>query len=264
MTALLTTLVVAELVVLVLLSFLVLGLLRSHALILKSLHDLGAGLELDRQVEQERAGEGGPGPVPVELERGVVTPGRTGDATAPQIIGADLGGAERSVDLGGRTLLAFLTTGCSVCAGFWSEFRSAVDVPGGGQLLVVTKGDDEESPSALAKAAAPGLDIVRSGPAWGDYDIPGSPYFVYVDAGRVIGEGSATTWAQVSDLMAQALGDDEHRAAVADGYVDRGDRDDPTSVDAELLAAGIGPDHPSLRPPPRPGAAAPDHGHEHG
>ena len=32
----------------------------------------------------------------------------------------------------------------------------------------------------------------------------------------------------------------------------------------ELLAAGIGPDHPSLRPPPRPGAAAPDHGHEHG
>ena len=77
MTALLTTLVVAELVVLVLLSFLVLGLLRSHALILKSLHDLGAGLELDRQVEQERAREGGsPGPVPVELERGVVDEGR--------------------------------------------------------------------------------------------------------------------------------------------------------------------------------------------
>lgn len=249
MTALLTTLVVAELVVLVLLSVLVLGLLRSHALILKSLHDLGAGLELDRTLEEERAAEGGVGPVPVELERGVVTPARAGDSEAPEVVGVDLSGGDRRVDLGGRTLLAFLTTGCSVCAGFWEEFRSPVAVPGGGGLVVVTKGDDEESPSALGKLAPPGVDVVRSGAAWGDYDIPGSPYFVYVDAGRIIGEGSATSWAQVSDLMAQAVGDDEHRSA-AEGFVDRGDRDDPASVDVELLAAGIGPDHPSLRPEP--------------
>lgn len=259
MTALLTTLVVGELVVLVLLSVLVLGLLRSHALILKSLHELGAGLELDRQLEDERAGEGGPGPVPVELERGVVTPTRADDAVAPQVIGADLAGGERRLDLDGRVLLAFLTTGCSVCAGFWKEFRESVQVPGGGDLVVVTKGDEEESPSALAKLASPGLDVVRAGAAWGDYDIPGSPYFVYVDGGRIIGEGSATSWAQVSDLMAQAVGDDEHRAADADGYVDRGDRDHPESVDAELLAAGIGPDHPSLRPPPREDSPDPDH-----
>lgn len=250
MTALLTTLVVAEFVVLVLLSVLVLGLLRSHALILKSLHDLGAGLELDRALEEERSAEGGVGPVPVELERGVVTPTRDEESAAAEVIGADLSGRDRRVDLSGRTLLAFLTTGCSVCAGFWKEFGSPVAVPGGGDLLVVTKGDDEESPSALAKVASPGLDIVRSGAAWGDYEIPGSPYFVYVDGGRIVGEGSATSWAQVSDLMAQAVGDDEQRAA-ADGFVDRGDRDDPASVDAELLAAGIGPDHPSLRPEPR-------------
>ena len=256
MTAVLITLVVAELVVLVLLSVLVLGLLRSHALILKSLHDLGAGLELDRTLEEEGRSEGGGvGPVPVELERGVVTPTRSDDSVAPDVIGTDLAGRDRTVDLGGRTLLAFLTTGCSVCAGFWEEFRSPVDVPGGGGLLVVTKGDDEESPSALAKVAAPGLDVVRAGAAWGDYDIPGSPYFVYVDGGRIIGEGSATSWAQVSDLMAQAVGDDEHRAA-AEGFVDRGDRDDPVSVDAEILAAGIGPDHPSLRPEPRRDGAA--------
>ena len=245
MTAVLITLVVAELVVLVLMGVLVLGLLRSHALILKSLHDLGAGLELDRALEEER-GSGSAGPVPVELERGVVTPTRGEDSAAPEIEGHDLAGQGRRVDLTGRTLLAFLTTGCSVCAGFWEEFRSPVDVPGGGHLLVVTKGDDEESPSALAQAASPGLEVVRSGAAWGDYDIPGSPYFVYVDGGRIIGEGSATSWAQVRDLMAQAVGDDEHRAA--DGFVDRGDRDDPVSVDAELLAAGIGPDHPSLHP----------------
>lgn len=248
MTALLTTLVVALLVAVALLSVLVLGLLRSHALILKSLHDLGAGLELDRKLEEEKKAESGVGPVPVELERGVIAPARGDDATAPEVTGGTLSGEDRRVDLGGRTLLAFLTTGCSVCAGFWEEFRFTVDVPGGGDLLVVTKGDEEESPSALAKLASPGLDVVRSSAAWGDYDIPGSPYFVYVDGGRIIGEGSATSWAQVSDLMAQAVGDDEHRAA---GFVDRGDRDDPVSVDAELLAAGIGPDHPSLRPEPR-------------
>lgn len=244
MTAALTTLVIAELVVLALLSVLVLGLLRSHALILKSLHELGAGLELDRQVEQE--GGSGPGPVPVELERGVIAPTRTTDEIVPSLSGQDIGGAPQVVELAqGRTLLAFLTTGCSVCAGFWDEFREPVAVPGGGELVVVAKGE-EESPSALAKVAAPGLPLLRSDVAWGDLEVPGSPYFVYVDSGRIIGEGSATSWAQVSDLMAQAVADDEHRAGQADGLLDRGEHDDPGSVDSELLAAGIGPDHPSL------------------
>lgn len=249
MNPLLTTLVIAELVVLVLLSVLVLGLLRSHALILKSLHDLGAGLELDRQAEEDSRPTSSPGPVPVELERGVVAPARDGDAVMPEIVGVHLRGGERREDLAGRTLLAFLTTGCSVCAGFWEEFRRSVDVPGGGRLLVVAKGDDEESASTLAKVAAPHLEVLRSTAAWGDFDIPGSPYFVYVEGGRIIGEGSATTWAQVSDLMAQVVADDEHHA-LAGRVDDRGDRDDPVSVDAELLAAGIGPDHPSLRPEP--------------
>lgn len=252
MSTVLVTLVVAELIVLALLSVLVLGLLRSHALILKSLHELGAGLELDRRAEDEQrhaSSSGGPGPVPVELERGVVAPARPDDATAPAVVGRGLDGADREIDLSGRTLLAFLTTGCSVCAGFWEEFRQPAGVPGGGDLVVVTKGDDEESPSTLAKLVRPHLALVRSSAAWGDYDIPGSPYFVFVDDGRIIGEGSATSWAQVSDLMAQAVADDEHRAA-ADGYLDRGARDEPGSVDAELLAAGIGPDHPSLHPEP--------------
>lgn len=248
MNPLLLTLVIGELVVLVLLSVLVLGLLRSHALILKSLHDLGAGLELDRAAE---AATGSPGPVPVELETGVVARGRADGAGVPELVGTRLGGGdERREDLSGRTLLAFLTTGCSVCASFWTEFRQPVDVPGGGRLLIVTKGDDEESPSALAKVAPPHLDLVRSSTAWGDFEIPGSPYFVYVEGGRVLGEGSATTWAQVSDLMAQAVADDEQRAGANEDFVDRGDRDHPASVDAELLAAGIGPDHPSLRPEP--------------
>ncbi len=41
--------VIAEGVAIVLLGVLVLGLLRSHALILKALHELGAGLELEKE-----------------------------------------------------------------------------------------------------------------------------------------------------------------------------------------------------------------------
>lgn len=49
MTTLLTAVVVALVVAVAVLGVLVYGLLRSHALILKSLHDLGADLELERE-----------------------------------------------------------------------------------------------------------------------------------------------------------------------------------------------------------------------
>ncbi len=45
--------------------------------------------------------------------------------------------------------------------------------------------------------------------AWEDYGMPGSPYFVLVDgaAGRVAGEGSATSWQQVVRLCGDASAD---------------------------------------------------------
>ena len=48
--------VIAEGVAIALLAVLVLGLLRSHALILKALHELGAGLELEKQPRPRAAG----------------------------------------------------------------------------------------------------------------------------------------------------------------------------------------------------------------
>ena len=248
-TAVLTALVIVLLLAVALLSVLVLGLLRSHALILRSLHDLGAGLDLE-ETAGTTSSSGGPGPVPVELEQGVIAPQRPDDARVETVRGLSMRGEQQSVDLtDGRHLLAFLTTGCHVCATFWEELRGPVEVPGGARMLVVAKGDDEESPSQLAKVAAGGPPLLRSTEAWDAQDIPGSPYFVYVDRGEIVGEGSATSWAQVSDLMGQAVADHEHR--VAQGDVEgRGDRDDPVSVDAELLAAGIGPDHESLYPDP--------------
>lgn len=280
--------VVAEGVAIVLLGLLVLGLLRSHALILRALHELGAGLELEKEAGTgvTRATSGGsPGPVPVELESGVVPATRHDSARGHDVVGTALDRTERRHDVtepGSRTLLAFLTSGCSVCQTFWEEFQHDVDVPGKGRLVVVAKGPEEESPSAL-KALAGRLDVVQSSRAWVDYDIPGSPYFVYVEAGTVTGEGSATTWAQVRDLMAQGVADaDEARVAagrsgpgavgpgaVGPGAVgsapsvDDGGRDSLTRIDAELQAAGITPGHPSLFVPPDPEPVAADGSVDH-
>jgi hypothetical protein len=58
--------VIAEGVAVALLAVLVLGLLRSHALILRALHELGAGLELEK--DAAAAGRGAsPRPVGVSI-----------------------------------------------------------------------------------------------------------------------------------------------------------------------------------------------------
>jgi hypothetical protein len=274
--------VIAEGVAVVLLGVLVLGLLRSHALILKALHELGAGLELENQAGTgvTTAATGGrPGPVPVELESGVVPATRKDSARAHRVVGTTLDGEERVITVEGvgqRTLLAFLTSGCSVCQTFWEEFGGAVAVPGDGDLRIIAKGPEEESPSSL-RSLAGGREVVQSSAAWTDYDIPGSPYFVYVEAGVVTGEGSATTWPQVRDLMAQAVADGaEARAAagrsgpgvLVGDLLGRGERDSLPRMDSELLAAGIRPGDPSLYASPDPGPADErdherDHGHGH-
>jgi hypothetical protein len=272
--------VIAEGVAIVLLGVLVLGLLRSHALILKALHELGAGLELEREAGTgvTTATTGGkPGPVPVELEAGVVQATRKDSATAHDIIGTDLDRAEQRVTVsapGTRTLLAFLTSGCSVCQTFWDEFRGQVDIPGDGELRIIAKGPAEESVSGL-RSLAGDRTVVQSSGAWVDYDIPGSPYFVYVESGVVTGEGSATTWAQVRDLMAQGVADTEEARAAAGRSgpgrlvgedLGRGERDSLPRMDAELLAAGVRPGDPSpYRAPDADDQPEPhDHvGHDH-
>src|SRR6476469_9524027 len=121
--------VIAEGVAIALLGLLVLGLLRSHALIMKALHELGAGLELE-DTDEHGTQHKGSGPVPVQLEQDVV--------------GTTLHDEEVSVAVsatGRRTLLAFLSSGCAVCATFWEELsRGHTAVPGAASLLVVAKG----------------------------------------------------------------------------------------------------------------------------
>ena len=45
--------------------------------------------------------------------------------------------------------------------------------------------------------------------AWRDYEVPGSPHVVFVEGrtGRVRGEGTGQSWAQVAQMLARATGD---------------------------------------------------------
>jgi hypothetical protein len=223
-----TVILVVETAVLVLLTLLVAGLLRSHAEILRRLHALGAGLDDDGPAESVRRS--------IDLRA---------DVSDTFVAAADLDGAGLRDDalhvsvVGARhrTLIAFLSSGCLTCHVFWQAFADprALDLPDDIRLVVVTKDAHEESISALRKVAPRGIPVVMSSAAWTDYRVPGSPYFVLVDgpAGRVRGEGTGAHWDQVKNLLRQAADD-------------AGDDGREVRIDRELLAHGITPGDPSL------------------
>jgi hypothetical protein len=214
-----TAIVTIETVALILLALLVLGLLRSHAEILRRL-DAAEGPPAEREFAPGIARPRGEG------VRAVDVAGQTPAGDAVQVA---------VTRPGSPTLLAFLTSGCGVCEGFWETIGADRGELTGVDLVVVTKGGHEESPSRIAELARPGTRVIMSSDAWSDYAVPGAPYFVHVDgSGTVAGEGAAREWRQVISLFRDARGD----AALA---VHRSAR-----VNDELAAAGIGPDHPSL------------------
>ena len=246
-----TALVVGLTVAVALLAVLVAGLLRSHAEILRSLHELGAGRE-------DTAGQPSSRPVdvPFEVRPGVVGVGSAMGTPAHDIAGLTPGDEATLLSVVGSghdTLLAFLSSGCLTCHTFWDAFGagSELGLPAGTRLVVVTRGRELESESSVRDLAPVGIPVVMSTQAWDDYGVPGSPYFVHVDgaAGRVAGEGSATAWEQVVRLVREAAQD---RALMLREPADR-DADDhgdgphrEERADRELLAAGIPPGHPSL------------------
>jgi len=227
-------------VVVLILSILVVGLLRSHAAILRRLHELGAGLESDPgtavagttlplvdtapRAPREGVRDG---------RRAVDVAGTTplGEAVAIRVLGAEH-----------DTLLVFLSSGCGTCAAFWDDLRDP-RLPAGVRLVVVTRGDAEESPSAVAELAPPDATVVMSSEVWDRLEVPGSPFVVHVDgpSGRVVGEGTAASWEQVLDLFLRAAGDEGSRASKAVA-----DRRREQQLDRLLLEAGIAPGDPSL------------------
>lgn len=221
-----------ETVVILLLVVLVAGLLRSHADIVRALHELGIRLD----------GAGGhPGPATVAAPTVAAPGGTTTRAQGADLVGATPHGDGVAVTVTGdhETLLAFLSSGCLSCRGIWEALAEpGVAAPAGARVVVVTQGEEAESPARVAELAAPvQAPVVMSSPAWDDYDVPGAPYFVLVDGrGRVAGEGSAARWEQVVDLMERARADERVTA----------DAQREQRNDRELLTAGIGPGDPRL------------------
>lgn len=249
-------------VVVALLAVLVAGLLRSHADILRALHDLGVGVG-----DPATTGTAAT-PTPVPLTIGPPLPAERSTTTAPTVSGSTPGGDALAVAVagtGGLTLLAFLSSGCATCAGFWNALRrpDGPGLPGNTRLVVVTKGPDTEIPAEVASRAAPHLTVIMSTDAWRDYEVPGSPFFVLVDgpSGRRIGEGVARHIDQVVDLVRRAEVDnspvpppaaDTHGSGGASASraqasgLDGPERE--RANDRELAAAGILPGDPSLYP----------------
>jgi hypothetical protein len=217
-------LVAVETLVLVLLTLLVAGRLRRHAEILRRLGPPDGG---SRRLPEPR--------------------GRRDGAQGHDVAGATLTGDAVKIGLGDDsppTLLAFLSTGCAVCERLWAQLRTGrpAGLPAALRLVPVVKDAKAESPARLRALAPTSVPVVMSSAAWRDYEVPTTPYFVYLEGGRVQGEGSASGWEQILSLLSDANGDGQASAAV-DG------------VEQTLAAAGIGPGHPSLYPA-RPPAGA--------
>lgn len=250
---------VVVVVVVALLAFLVAGLLRSNAELTRSMHQMGFDLgphtpdgvttpvSLHARPTDARPTDARP------------TPGRPGAADVINLAGVSPAGDPVSLavgDVGHDTLVAFLTSGCQTCRGMWDSLRGDVtDVPGGARVVVVTRGPEAESPGAVSELAGAHLPVVMSTATWEHYDVPYAPYFVYVSgpAGRVTGEGVASSWEQVKALLSSAVADRRSSAlpgADVDGSWAKADADAEREarIDADLRAAGIEPGDPRLHP----------------
>src|SRR5205807_9805004 len=126
-----TALVACETLLLVLLVLLVAGLLRSHAEILRRLGP----------PDQESSGDGD----------GLPSPERRAGTQAHELAGMTINGDAVKVGFGADsppTLLAFLSTGCTVCENFWHDLRAGrapTDLVSRLRLIAVTTDPSHES-----------------------------------------------------------------------------------------------------------------------
>jgi len=235
-------------VVLALLTLLVIGLLRSHAEILRRLHELGVDMEEPRTRTVTRD--------QFNVFPEVPSPGSNDELPVGRdLSGVDLDDGAVSVRVVGAphaTMIAFLSGTCLTCERFWQAFAqpNELGLSPNVRLVIVTKSPGEESPARIADVAPPGVPLVMSSEAWEAYDVPGSPYFVLVDgpSGRTRGEGTGIDWPQVRGLLEQVADDEVFASQLEARRVAKPAADDARErrVDAELMSAGIRPGDPSL------------------
>jgi hypothetical protein len=245
-------LVIVQTVVLAGLVVLVIGLLRAYGSVLQRLHALEGGAPGDDRTFSMlpiRPVDSPAGPRPAE----VAGPAATDDdfPAAADVEGTTPNGetvALRVVGVDHDTVLVFLSSGCSTCAVFWDELAHPVHLPAGVRLVVVTQDADVENVLVLRKLAPPAVDVVLSSAAWGQYEVPGSPYVVAVSGarGRVRGEGTGQSWAQIADLLARSTGDAGYLTGGPSAAKPAADVAREAEVDRELVRAGLLPGDPRL------------------
>jgi len=242
-----STLIAFQAVALALLAVLVVGLLRSHAEIVRTLHRLGAGIG---DSIGDSIGHSGTAAQPL----GMGPTRKVPSATAT--VGVDLAGTGpdgQPVEVevrrpGTDTLVAFLSSTCGTCTEFWRALRrppADLGLPAGTRLVVVTKDPGEEDRAGIALLAPTDHPVVMSSAAWSAYGVPVTPYFLHVDGatGEIVGQGSGRSWEQVASLLGRAVGDAAMRAGAR-----RQVAESEADIDRLLLAAGIGPGDPRLYP----------------
>lgn len=234
MTGVYATIIVLALIVL-LLGILVVGLLRSHADILRRLESVGAGLES----AHDPASHG---------SQITLTRSESARVMDRQVAGVSPNGEPVVLSLTSGpdpTLVAFLSTTCSTCTPFWEGLQSSLMHFGGNRhrVVVVTLGESEESPTRAQSLARPGVDVVMSSTGWSDFEVPGAPYFALIEprTGRVIGEGSAMSFESLEEFLTDATNDQNWDLAVSGSGLAEEDR-----IDAELKSAGLMPGDPRL------------------
>jgi len=242
-------LVIVSTFVVLLLGILVTGLLRSHADILRSLHELGAGVG-DPAASAPAAAAAA---APVTLVTPASNPAL---GAAPAVAGVTPTGDARAIAVDNSddlTLLAFLSSGCTGCAAFWAALQEPgrVQLPERTRVVIVTKGPDREVPAEVGARATGRVPVVMSTEAWLDYQVPGSPFFVLVDgaAGRTVGQGVASHVGQLAELVRRAEHDRGHAGGTRgrrEGSLGGAARE--AAADEVLAAAGILPGDPSLYP----------------
>lgn len=209
-------LVSIETVLLILVGFLVVGLLRSHAEIIRAVQNYG-------RVLAEDAGE-------LHSHALADTAGQAFDALG--LAGETVDGKPAEYPLWQEddrdTLLAFLTTGCKTCQTFWDAFQSDdLELPSTTRLVIVAKDKRHESRARLRRLVPEHHDLVLSSNAWTTYHVPASPYFVFITGAnaQVAGQGTAQTWQQVLDLVNLTREEDE--LAVEEGLGAFADTSEP-------------------------------------
>ncbi len=229
-------LVAGETVLLVLLTLVLVGLLRTHADILARLTALEGAASQRLMVEPTLP---------------------SSDSTVARIdtihgFTPDLEEIELSIGASGKhALLAFLSTGCLTCWDFWNALASddRPVLPDSVELIIVAKDRAEENLARLREAQPTDYPVVMASSLWEQLAVPGSPYFALIHGSnkQMVGAGSARAWPQVMSLLHDALDEQVVASETTAGARGRRSRHSQLEHEEELLAAaGITSGHPSL------------------